>query len=287
MELNLGLTPASTETVPNQTIPTGANPTEAAINTLPKQDRRSWWATLFLLCAILGAMLGLSFRTQDAKQHQETLDRAQGGEMLVKANADLQRRIAQLQKDNTQLATAVPSDTARLKLISKDLARANFLAGLTDVKGPGVIVTLNDSKLPFPKDVPLGISPPNIIHDYDIASVVNELKASGAEAISVNGQRIVAVSPVRCVGPTIMVNFTPQSPPFVIKAIGDAKTLKTGINLPGGVTKDIVSYDPTMFTTQITKQPLLIPAYDGGGTEPKFARPVSNQIADTGKKAGE
>jgi uncharacterized protein YlxW (UPF0749 family) len=133
--------------------------------------------------------------------------------------------------------------------------------------------------------MPPGFAPPNIIHDTDIAAVVNELKASGAEAISVNGQRIVAVSPIRCVGPTIMVNFTPQSPPFIIKAIGNPKTLKTGVELPGGVTKDIVSYDPAMFTTQIAKQPLVVPAYAGGGTEPRFARPVS-QVADADKKPG-
>ncbi len=251
---------------------------------MPRHDRRAWWSTLFALCGLLGAMLGLSVKTQTAKQHQENLAKQQGGEVLVKANADLQRRVAQLQKDNDQLAKSAPSDTERLKLLSRENEKAQFLAGLTDVKGPGVVVTLNDSKKPS-VDMPAGFAPPNIIHDTDIAAVVNELKASGAEAISVNGQRIVAVSPIRCVGPTIMVNFTPQSPPFVIKAIGDPKVLKTGVDLPGGVNKDIVSYDPAMFTTQIAKPALVIPAYAGGGTEPKFARPVS-QTADAGRKPG-
>jgi len=252
----------------------------------PPQDRRAWWLTLFLLCGILGAMLGLSVRTQTVKQREDKIAQMQGSEVLIRANADLQRRVAQLQKDNTQLAASAPSDTSRLKLISKDLANAQFLAGLTDVKGLGVVVTLNDSKLPFPKDMPPGVPPPNIIHDTDIGQVVNELKASGAEAISVNDQRLVAVSPIRCVGPTVMVNFTPQAPPYVIKAIGNPKTLMTGINLPGGVTKEIVSYDPAMFTTEIAKHPLLIPAYTGG-IDPKFAKPVVQQTADAGKKTGE
>ena len=262
-------------------------PIGAALQTdnAPPQDRRVWWLTLFLLCAILGAMLGLSVRTQTVKQHQEVIAQMQGSEVLITANADLQRRVAQLQKDNSQLAVSAPSDTARIKLLSKDLANAQFLAGLTDVKGPGVIVTLNDSHKPA-VDMPPGFAPPNIIHDSDINNVVNELKASGAEAISVSGQRIVAVSPIRCVGPTIMVNFTPYDPPFVIKAIGNPKTLMTGINLPGGVTKEIVSYDPAMFTTEIAKHPLLIPAYTGG-IDPKFAKPVVQQTADAGKKTGE
>ncbi len=241
------------------------------------QDRRTWWATLFLLCGILGAMLGLSVRTQTVKQQQQKLADQQGSEVLIKANADLQRRVAQLQKDNAQLVKSAPSDTDRMRLLSKDLAKAQALAGLTDVKGPGVIVTMNDSKKPAVA-MPPGFAPPNIIHDTDIAAVVNELKASGAEAISVNGQRIVAVSPIRCVGPTIMVNFTPQSPPFIIKAIGDAKTLKTGVELPGGVTTPIRDYDPAMFTTQVAKQPLTILAYSGG-IEPKYAVPVTTTIA--------
>ena len=267
----------------NRDINLQPEPRDAAskTDTMPPQDRRAWWLTLFLLCAVLGAMLGLSVRTQTVKQQQDKIAQMQGSEVLIRANADLQRRVAQLQKDNTQLAVSTPSETARLKLLSKDYANAQFLAGLTDVKGPGVIVTLNDSHKPA-VDMPAGFAPPNIIHDSDIASVVNELKASGAEAICVNDQRIVAVSPIRCVGPTVMVNFTPQAPPFVIKAIGNPKTLMAGINLPGGVTKEIVSYDPAMFTTEIAKHPLLIPAYTGE-IDPKFAKPVVQQTASIGK----
>jgi len=242
------------------------------VDPMPRRDRRAWWATLFVLCSLLGAMLGLSVKTQTVKTHQETLAGQQGRTVMVQANLDLQRRIAQLQKDNSQLAQSAPSDTKRLKELSDDLAKAQFLAGLTDVKGPGIVVTLNDSKKPMPP-MPAGLAPPNIIHDTDIASVVNELKAAGAEAISVNGQRIVAVSPVRCVGPTVMVNFTPQTPPFVIKAIGNPKTLYTAIELPGGVTALFKAFDPAMFTTQIAKHPLLISAY-AGGLEPKFAQPA-------------
>ena len=258
----------------------------------PKQDRRGWWSTLFALCGILGAMLGLSVRTQTAKQQQDKLDRLQGSAVQFNANLDLQRRIRQLQKDNVQLVKSAPSDTERLKVLSKDLANAQAFAGLTDVKGPGIVVTLSDSKKPFANmpagfsNMPTGFAPPNIIHDTDIDAVLNELKASGAEAISVNGQRIAAVSPVRCVGPTVLVNFTPTASPFVIKAIGDPKTLKAGVELPGGIVTQIRGYDPNMFIVQAAKQSLVIPAYSGGEIEPKFARPVG-QSAEAGKKLGE
>ena len=241
-------------------------------------DRRTWWATLFLLCGILGAMLGLSVRTQTVKQHQDQIDRSQGSEMLIKANIDARQRIAQLQKDNEKLVATAPSDGPRLKLLSSELAKAQRLAGLTDVKGPGVIVTMNDSKLPYPKDMPLGMTPANIIHDSDIGQVVNELKAAGAEAISVNDQRLVAVSPIRCAGPTIFINNTPQTPPYVIKAIGDPKTMAAALNLPGGITSVLKSFDPAMFKVEKSPKLLIIPAY-AGGIEPKYAVPVVTTTA--------
>ncbi len=244
---------------------------------------------MFALCGLLGAMLGLSVKTQTAKQQQDKLDRLQGSEVLIKANTGLQRRIAQLQKDNDLLAKSAPSDTERLKLLSKQNEKAQFLAGLTDVKGPGIVVTLNDSKIPLPAGMPagvLGASPPNIIHDIDINQVVNELKATGAEAISVNDQRLVAVSPIRCAGPTVFVNNTLQTPPYVIKAIGSPKNLATALNMSGGIMQQIRTYDPAMFKVEKSTKPLVIPAYSGG-IEPKYAVPaITTTASGPDKKPG-
>ena len=242
----------------------------------PSKDRHVWWATLFALCAVLGAMLGLSVKTQTAKVRQDNADRLSGMTALLRANADDQRRIAQLQHD-AAIMVATRTNTGQITLLSKDLAKAQFLAGLTDVKGPGVVVTLNDSKTPLPAGMPAGIlgaTPPNIIHDTDIGQVVNELKAAGAEAISVNDQRLVAVSPIRCAGPTIFVNNTPQTPPYVIKAIGDPRTLSTALSISGGIADQIQHFDPAMFKVVKSPKPLLIAAYSGG-IEPKYAVPVA------------
>ena len=258
-------------------------PTETVTGRMPRKDRRTWWATLFLLCGLLGAMLGLSVKTQRVKNAVDNADRLQGMAALIKANAADQDRIAQLQKDNAQLVKSVPSDTGRVKLLAKQLAQAQFLAGLTDVKGPGVIVTLNDSKNPFPNGLPPGMTPPNVIHDTDINQVVNELKAAGAEAVSVNDQRLVAVSPVRCAGPTVFVNNTPQTPPYVIKAIGNPKTLEAAVSMAGGIASQIKSFDPAMFKVDRSVKPLLISAY-AGGIEPKYAVPATTTVASDGDK---
>ncbi len=157
------------------------------------------------------------------------------------------------------------------------LSTARFLAGLTPVQGPGVVVTLNDSKKKMPANMPPGLAPANIIHDTDINAVVNELKAAGAEAIAVNDQRLVATSPIRCAGPTVYVNNIPMAPPFSIAAIGSPKALAAIIAMPGGVASQIKAFDPAMFSVREAAT-LTLPAYSGE-SGPRYARPLAEETA--------
>ncbi len=244
------------------------------MDAMPRQDRRTWWATILALCGILGAMLGLSVRTQQVVRHE---NEATGAKISQKQVEDQQRTITALQERIAKYEAGVSSNSAQTRALSDDLKSAKFLAGLTAVKGPGIIVTLNDSKMPYPKDIPPGMVPQNIIHDTDINQTVNELKAAGAEAISVNDQRLIATSPVRCAGPTVYINNTMAAPPFVIKAIGDAKTLQAALNISGGEVDQINHFDPAMMKTQIASH-LLIPAYSGV-VQPKYALPATTAVA--------
>jgi len=90
--------------------------------------------------------------------------------------------------------------------------------GLTARKGSGVRVTLNDA----PRD---GDDPPVdpnvlVVHQQDIQAFVNALWAGGAEAVSLQGQRIMATTGIKCVGNTVVLDGVPYSPPYVIEAIG-------------------------------------------------------------------
>lgn len=242
----------------------------APIETPPKQDRRTWWATLLLLCSILGAMLGLSVRTQQklrntAAPSATTIDTKQVQEQ--------QRAIKDQQDHIAKLEQSLASGSSHTMLLLDDLKSAKFLAGLTSVKGPGIVVTLNDSKKPYTNMLPPDYPPPNIIHDTDINQILNELKQAGAEALSVNDQRLVAVSAVRCAGPTVYVNNTQAAPPFVIRAIGDSKTLLPALNFPGGVVDVASHFDPAMVKSEAVKH-LVIPAYSGA-IPSKYAVPVS------------
>jgi uncharacterized protein YlxW (UPF0749 family) len=108
-----------------------------------------------------------------------------------------------------------------LRLRYQELQRNS---GLVETSGSGIIVNMYDAEE--------GSTAGDIIHDYDVRDVVNELFASGATAIQVGNQRIVLGSSIRCVGPVILVNHEPVSVnPVVIKALGDPTTLASGLEL--------------------------------------------------------
>ncbi|NLL06268.1 MAG: DUF881 domain-containing protein [Clostridiaceae bacterium] len=102
---------------------------------------------------------------------------------------------------------------------------AKLYAGLTDVIGEGVVLTLNDAteKNPFQSSL-------SLLHSEDIYEVVNELKKAGAQAISINNERVLPTTEVVCAGPTIRVNRNRYAVPFEIKAIGDPKRLYSTFN---------------------------------------------------------
>ncbi len=254
------------------------------------QPRQSWWASLVLLCAILGALLGLSVKSRDVIRRQQLPADNYAGlsvayQFLKQKDADDTRLIASESQRVADLERGTSSESTKDRALLADLQQAKFAAGLTTVAGPGVVVTLNDSKKPIPPTMQIpGMAPPNIIHDTDINQVVNELKAAGAEAVSVNSQRLIATSPIRCAGPTVFVNNTAQTPPYVIRAIGDAGTLQTAINLPGGVGDQLRQFDPAMIAVQ-TATHLVLPA-SSGPPPPRYAKPVAGTGTDTDATGG-
>ncbi len=252
----------------------GLFPASVPRSTVPSNVRWSWWTSLFVLCAILGALMGLSFKTQNTIRRSSLPSGNYAGLaeryiILKQTVTDCERTIAALQ-NQVQALQRTPSDSGHEKLLAQSLRQADALAGLTAVQGPGLVVTLTDGKPP-PR-APAAAIMPVLNHDLDINQTVNELKAAGAEAISINDQRLVATSPVRCAGPTVLVNNVPQPPPYVIRAIGKPNTLQVALKLPGGIYDQLHDMDPTMLKIQ-PSQRLVIPAYSGP-TQPKYAQPV-------------
>lgn len=112
----------------------------------------------------------------------------------------------------------------------KELQQANKVIGLSEVTGPGVIVTLSDSK----RDASTALNASDlVVHDADVLSVINELKNAGAEAISINDQRVVTTTSIVCGGNIIEINGEKIGAPFEIKAIGLPEQL-SALSRPGG-----------------------------------------------------
>ena len=183
-------------------------------------------------------------------------------------------KIAELDSKIEEYRQASSKIDDTVAIIKEELDTANILSGISAVKGPGITVVLDDTKAIEDIHLQAGYYNPNvyIIHDTDILSVINELSVAGAEALSVNGQRIISTTAIRCVGPLIQINGINLSAPFTISAIGKPETLVGALNLRGGIISDI---EAAKIEVTIEKQEeITIPAY-GKPLEYKYARPIS------------
>ncbi|WP_400163200.1 DUF881 domain-containing protein [Brevibacillus sp. TJ4] len=171
-------------------------------------------------------------------------------------NRHLENQLIDLQRQVSKIEEAMAARKSEAAAIFEQLEAARMLAGVVAVEGPGIVVSMQDSQH--------AASSPDIsnyiVHEQDVRLVVNELRAAGAEAISINGQRLVSNSSIRCVGPTIIVNGIKSAAPFVITAIGDPATLESALHLPGGVIQSLQDF----VQIEVTKQALVqLPAYVG------------------------
>ena len=122
------------------------------------------------------------------------------------------------------------NNNSELEQENNEITDGNKMIGLSEVTGTGVKITIADSTLEASKS----LNPSNLlVHDIDILSVVNELKNAGAEAISINGQRVVLTTFIMCGGNIININGEKIGSPFVINAIGSPEAL-ANLNRPGG-----------------------------------------------------
>lgn len=158
-------------------------------------------------------------------------------------------------------------------ILSKQLEQIEMAAGYAAVTGPGVTVVLSDAD----KTASQSLNDNNyIIHDEDLLKVVNELRDAGAEAIAINGERLIATSEIRCTGSTVSVNNNRYAAPYTVTAIGNAKELADALNLRGGVVDSLAIWN---ISCEITKQVnLTIPAYTGS-TDLKYAKPAKGGVA--------
>lgn len=216
---------------------------------------RNWQVSIALVCILLGIFLVAQLRTQQAKG-SASLGRLDALSELYKHSEEqrelLELEVAKLREQLTEQEKA--SESA----VAEELQKLRILSGLTSLSGPGIVLTLDDSKLKGNEDAPADMY---LIHYEDLLLVVNELFAAGAEAVSINGQRIITTSEIRCAGPTILVNSTRVTPPFEILAIGDAQTLQSSLEMRGGILEPMRPWGIQISITQ--KDQITVPPYKG------------------------
>jgi uncharacterized protein YlxW (UPF0749 family) len=130
---------------------------------------------------------------------------------------DLDAAVAALRRDVTAAQRNATDATSRDRRAAEEEATLAAQAGTVPLRGAGLEVAMAPSDRPAPSPEEAGAYQ---IHDTDLQLVVNALWASGAEAIAINDSRLVATTPIRAAGSTIVVNFRPLTPPFTVTAIG-------------------------------------------------------------------
>lgn len=196
--------------------------------------------TLGIVCFIL--TIGICIQLKTINDANSTVSQTLTGnelrdqvlkwkEKYDKASVDLKKseqKLEEVRLKATQNDESALSKEAEIKL-------DNTVLGLTDVTGSGIVITLKDNNSVKSANLsPLDNIELYLVHAGDLVEVINALRNAGAEAISINGQRITNYTSVYCAGNVVVVNGEKISSPVEIKAIGSPELLYGSITIPGG-----------------------------------------------------
>jgi uncharacterized protein YlxW (UPF0749 family) len=203
--------------------------------TLAGRAPRRLGAPLVLIfpALLFGLLVSLQWRTQQERSeltvryNAPLLDAAnslQNEQNTLKAQlADLRAQLDGIQRGAASQSTASRDLQARIE----ELRSA---AGLTERSGDGVVITLDDARSTSPAQT--SNVDKSICHSTDLTDIVNTAWRGGAQAVAINGERVVGSTSVYCVGSTIMVNGTLMSPPFSVLVIGSQNELLAAYDDP-------------------------------------------------------
>ena len=210
---------------------------------------------LFFLSLLLVAQFKAVSNTEEVIQGKRENELADSLVNLQSKYNDLKEKYDESQAIVEEYKTNSATNDTLINSMNNTIDTLSVLAGSTDLKGEGIIITLTDG------DNATTINSNTLVHDSDILTVVNELQAAGAEAISVNNQRIISTSSIRCVGPVIQVNYQKVASPFVIRAIGNSQYLESAMNIKNGIVDTLKEYGINITVERANEVEVL--KYDG------------------------
>lgn len=195
-------------------------------------------ALLGFMCAILGIVLALQFRIVQANYldggipSQRLLDLKNELKNAQEEKNNLEKELDSYIEKLNEIEESASEDSAIIKRLKDELEKYKDIGGFTRVKGPGIEVIIDDP----PNDIGFDLDGSIIMYRYDLLlQIINYLNSAGAEAIEINGQRIIANTEIQLAGQSLQINSVPTAPPIIIKAIGDADTLKSVLDWRYGI----------------------------------------------------
>lgn len=226
-------------------------------------NRKMYLYYLFIMATLIGFIATVQFKSNISYQ----------GIVTIPKLLDLQKEIRNMETENKQLNASIGELALKLAMykagvestgsafgtMKNELDKALNYSDYTRVEGPGVILTLNDSQREISEGEDISWY---LIHDIDILEIVNDLRTAGAEAISINGERVTATTGIRCGGPTINIDGKRHAVPFIIKAIGDPKSLEAAVLAPESYIEIYMEYSGIQVDIQKVEK-LVIEGYKG------------------------
>lgn len=165
-------------------------------------------------------------------------------------------KLEKKEKELEKLREQVSNSNESAKGLSGKLDKYNLILGKSDLIGKGIIITLKDG------DSRSSLGDP-IVHAQDVMHVVNALRNAGADAVSVNNQRVIDSTAYNCIGNVITVNGEKIGVPFVIKAIGLPSQLYGSLTMNGQYLSLLESNGVKVNVEQVDKETIIIPKYEG------------------------
>ena len=173
---------------------------------------------------------------------------------------ELEATVAELSAEVAHFEDTASGGAQRFDRVQRRIDRVVAAAGLTGVRGPGLRTVLTDSAL---ETSPTGNLNDLVVHEQDLQGVINALWAGGAEAVSVNGQRVLATTAIRCVGNTLLLHGGVYSPPYIVEAVGDRVALRAELGRDPAVARFRAAAREFKLGFAVTDESLVIPAFDG------------------------
>lgn len=224
---------------------------------------------LTVIFILFGFMLATQFRARPPIAENLRQQRAEELSVLLKVAEEERDNLKEEVQSLRDRVAELIAGQVDVSALEAELQKSRVLAGLTEVEGPGLAVEMNDStKQPSPGQDPNVF----LIHDDDVQKVVNALFTAGAEAVSVNGRRLVATSEISCAGNVIIVNGQRIAPHIYILAIGDPENLEPGLKMRGGIVDNLALWGIEVKIK--VEEKVSVPAYNGP-LNFKFAQPAT------------